>query len=64
MGSREQGTWVLGGRGLQETLGAEFSPFPRERERGSGFRKGKGSGRRAPDQFFSPHKSFSVTQYR
>ena len=63
MGSTEQGMWVLGGRGLQETLGAEFSPFPRERERGSGFRKGRGSGWRAPDRFFSPHKSFSVTQY-
>lgn len=57
MGSRQQGTWVLGGRGLQETLGAEFSPFPREGERGSGFRKGKGRGRRAPHLFPPPSHS-------
>lgn len=54
MGSRQHGMWVLGGRGLQEILGAEFSPLPRDRERGSSFRKGRGSGQRAPDQFFPP----------
>lgn len=41
MGSREQDTQVLGARGLQETLGPEFSPFPKERELGRGSRKGR-----------------------
>lgn len=64
MGSRQQGTWVLAARGLQKTLGPEFSPFPRERELGRSSRKGRGSGQRAPDQYSpAPHKSFSVTRH-